>query len=138
MPLAYRYACNEDIKRLLRKHKITYQALAATSWYSVGTIAQWMCHPMNERQRTIILQAIETIVKTLPPPAIDPSCCNHAIRTAMLEYDITYTELARKVGVAMPTIWGWIVYGEMSSQKKELVENAITEIKEERRLSHAD
>lgn len=138
MPLAYKYSCNEDIKRLLKKHKITYEELAMECWYSKSTISQWMCSPLSKNHRDIIIQAVEEVAKRRNPEPVAPSSVNYAIRVDMAEYGISYSELARKVGVTQSTMYKWIVKGRIPISKKKSIEDTITEIKEGRRLSHAD
>lgn len=138
MPIVHTNPCNRELKCFLKRNHITYTDLAHASGYSKGTIDQWLIHPLSEYQQEIIKGSIEKIMKTHKVPALSTSCPNYEIRSKLMAQGISCKELSDKMGVRYQNFHQRLTQKELSSQQREMAENAIKEIGEERRLSHED
>lgn len=138
MPIVHTNPCNRELKSFLKRNHITYADLAQASGYSKGTIAQWLIRPLSDYQKEIIQSSIDKIMKNHAVPTLSPSCCNYKLRMTLREQGISYSELSRRLGYRYAVIHQWITKNELSPQRRELIENAIKQIGEERRLSHED
>lgn len=138
MPIVHTNPCNHELKGFLKRNHITYADLAQASGYSKGTIDQWLIRPLSDYQKEIIQSSIDKIMKNHAVPTLAPSCCNFKLRLLLMEEDITYSELARRLNTYPANVREWLIKRELSPQRRELIENAIKQIGEERRLSHED
>lgn len=138
MPIVHINPCNRELKCFLKRNHITYADIAQASGYSKGTIDQWLIRPLSDYQKEIIQSSIDKIMKNHAVPTLSPSCCNYKLRMTLMEQGISYSELSRRLGYRYAVIHQWITKNELSQQRRELIENAIKQIGEERRLSHED
>ena len=138
MPIVHTNPCNHELKGFLKRNHITYADLAQASGYSKGTIDQWLIRPLSDDQKEIIQSSIDQIMINHVVPTLAPSCCNYRLRVTLMEQGISYSELSRRLGYRYAVIHQWITKNELSPQRRELIENAIKQIGEERRLSHED
>lgn len=136
MPIVHTNPCNRELKCFLKRNHITYAELAIASGYSKGTIDQWLIRPLSDDQKEIIQGSIDKIMKNHVDPTLSPSCCNYKLRITLMEQGISYSELSRRLGYHYAVIYQWITKNELSPQRRELIENAVKQIKEERQLSH--
>ena len=55
------YNVNPELKHELKKNKITYADIAQELSYAKTTIRVWLCHPLSEEHKEMILGAISRI-----------------------------------------------------------------------------
>lgn len=124
---------NAEIKAAMRKHGITYKMLAESTEYSCNTITKIMGEPLLPWYERRIRQAIDRIIENGTPA----KQCLDLIKQMKL-YGISYTEVAMQIGIPRSKLWYWLNKGKasMSAQRCTAIEQAITKIREERRLNY--
>ena len=139
MPIVHTNICNCDIKRFLKRNGITYTDLADASGYSKGSIDQWMIKPLSPTRQDIIQQAIDKIMQKRPSSAESvPAGHNSQLRKLLMEQDVSYSELSRKLGKSSSSVWNRLNKAELTDEKKVAFVNAIESIVAERRSLHED
>lgn len=139
MPIVHTNICNCDIKRFLKRNGITYTDLADAAGYSKGSIDQWMIKPLSPTRQDIIQQAIDKIMKKRPFSAESvPAGHNSQLRKLLMEQDVSYSELSRKLGKSSSSVWNRLNKAELTDEKKVAFVNAIESIVAERRSLHED
>ena len=139
MPIVHTNICNCDIKRFLKRNGITYTDLADAAGYSKGSIDQWMIKPLSPTRQDIIQQAIDKIMKKRPSSAERvPAGHNSQLRKLLMEQDVSYSELSRKLGKSSSSVWNRLNKAELTDEKKVAFVNAIESIVAERRSLHED
>ena len=139
MPIVHTNRCNCEIKLFLKRNGITYTDLADAAGYSKGSIDQWMIKPLSPTRQDIIQQAIDKIMKKRPSSAESvPAGHNSQLRKLLMEQDVSYSELSRKLGKSSSSVWNRLYKAELTDEKKVAFVNAIESIVAERRSLHED
>lgn len=132
---------NRELKKYLREHGITYKMLADTAGYCEGTIAQWMRYPLSTYRKEVIQTAIKrakkkyNLVEQKAMPVIPPGTLNYELKCQLSEMEISYSDIAKCLGVSSRTVWGWFNRTKPISQKRRaVIDGAVQKIREERRL----
>lgn len=131
MSMGNRNAANWKLKQYLYLHGITYKMLAAVSNYSVNYLYKIMRYPLPEWQESVIRESADRIIKNTVP------ITDGTLADILKSERISYSEIAVHAGVTYSQIQNKLNgLTPLTAQWREIIEKAIKEIREERRLNY--